>query len=40
MRKQPGAPRAVDQAIERLDECIAQKALLAPGLASYFGKQK
>jgi alanyl aminopeptidase len=40
LRKHPGAPRAVDQAIERLDECIAQKALQAPGLTTYFGKVK
>ena len=40
LRKHPGAPHAVDQAIERLDECIAQKALQAPALATYFGKVK
>jgi alanyl aminopeptidase len=40
LRKLAGAPRSVDQAIERMDECIAQKALQAPGLATYFGKHK
>jgi alanyl aminopeptidase len=32
-----GGPRAVAQAIERMDQCIAQKALLAPALAKRFG---
>jgi alanyl aminopeptidase len=32
-----GGPRAVTQAIERMDQCIAQKALLAPALAKRFG---
>ena len=37
LRGDPGGPRAVAQAIERMDECIAQKALVAPALAHTFG---
>ena len=33
-----GGPRAVAQATERMDQCIAQRAAFAPALAKRFGK--
>ena len=33
-----GGPRAVAQAIERMDQCIAQGAHLAPAIEKRFGK--
>ena len=32
-----GGKRTVEEAIERMDDCIAQKALIGPELAHYLG---
>jgi hypothetical protein len=39
LRGAPGGPRAVAQAIEAMDVCIAQRALHGPALARYFAKK-
>jgi alanyl aminopeptidase len=39
MRAFLGGPRIVSQAIEEMDQCIAQKAMQGPALARYFAKK-